>query len=539
MGKNNVTKHIFITGGVVSSLGKGLTAASIALLLSKRGYRVRLQKLDPYLNVDPGTMSPYQHGEVYVTVDGTETDLDLGHYERFTGVPCTRGSNYTTGRIYSAVIAREREGGYLGKTVQVIPHVTDEIKTAIRSLDAPDVDIVITEIGGTVGDIESLPFLEAIRQYRQEIGRQNGLFIHVTLVPYLKAAGEMKTKPSQQSVGILRTIGIIPDILVCRCEKTMEREHREKLALFCNVDRNLVIEEKDVEHSIYEVPVDLAKQDMDVYILELLGLHVDRLDMDDWHRMLSALLHPVHGEVEIAVVGKYISLRDSYKSIYEALTHGGIANSVKVNVRMVESQDIEKQGAEALLSGVSGILVPGGFGDRGIEGKIAAAGYARTKGIPFFGICLGMQCAVIEFARNACGMADANSTEFNPGSEHPVIDLMAEQRELTTKGGNMRLGSCPCRLTPGTRAAAAYGQRDIQERHRHRYEFNNRYRQAMEAAGLRLAGICPDRDLVEIVELKDHPWFVACQFHPEFQSTPLRAHPLFKAFVGAASAARG
>ena len=540
MGKSNVTKHIFITGGVVSSLGKGLTAASVALLLSKRGYRVRLQKLDPYLNVDPGTMSPYQHGEVYVTVDGAETDLDLGHYERFTGVACTRESNFTTGRIYSAVIAREREGGYLGKTVQVIPHVTDEIKSAIRSLDSPDVDIVITEIGGTVGDIESLPFLEAIRQYRQEIGRQNGLFIHVTLVPYIKAAGEMKTKPSQQSVGILRTIGIIPDILVCRCEKSMGREHREKLALFCNVDRNLVIEEKDVENSIYEVPVDLAKQDMDVYILELLGLHVDRIDMNDWHRMLDALLHPAHGGVEIAVVGKYISLRDSYKSIYEALTHGGIANSVKVNVRMVESQDIEKQGPEALLAGVSGVLIPGGFGDRGIEGKIAAAGYARAQGIPFFGICLGMQCAVIEFARSVCGMADANSTEFNATTAHPVIDLMAEQRELTTKGGNMRLGSCPCRLTPGTRAAAAYGgRRDIEERHRHRYEFNNAYRDAMETAGLRLAGICPDRDLVEIVELKDHPWFVACQFHPEFQSTPLRAHPLFSAFVGAAAKARG
>ncbi len=533
--KAMATKHIFITGGVVSSLGKGLTAAAVALLLIKRGYRVRLQKLDPYLNVDPGTMSPYQHGEVYVTEDGAETDLDLGHYERFTGVACTRASNYTSGRIYSAVIARERKGEYLGKTVQVIPHITDEIKAAIRSMDSPETDIVITEIGGTVGDIESLPFLEAIRQYRQEIGRQNGLFIHVTLVPYIKAAGEMKTKPSQQSVGILRTIGIIPDILVCRCERSMGREHKEKLAMFCNVDRNLVIEERDVEHSIYEVPVDLAKQDMDVYILELLGLHVDRLDLRDWEQMLETLIHPPGGEVEIAVVGKYISLKDSYKSIYEALTHGGIANGVRVNIRMVESEAIEKEGPEALLAGATGILVPGGFGDRGIEGKIAAAGYARTHNVAFFGICLGMQCAVIEFARNACGLAGANSTEFDPRTEHPVIDIMAEQRALTDKGGNMRLGACPCRLTPGTRAAAAYGRPEIRERHRHRYEFNNRYRETFAAAGLVVAGVCPGRDLVEMVEAPDHPWFVACQFHPEFQSTPLHAHPLFRAFVGAAA----
>ncbi len=529
-----MTKHIFVTGGVVSSLGKGLTAASVALLLSKRGYRVRLQKMDPYINVDPGTMSPYQHGEVYVTVDGAETDLDLGHYERFTGVNCTRGSNFTTGRIFSAVIQRERAGGYLGKTVQVIPHVTDEIKAAIRSLDAPDVDIVITEIGGTVGDIESLPFLEAIRQYRQEIGRQNGLFIHVTLVPYIKAAGELKTKPSQQSVGILRTIGILPDILVCRCEHSLSHDHFDKLALFCNVDRNLVIEEKDVAFSIYEVPSDLARQDLDVYILELMHLHVDRLDMRDWDAMLRKLRDPRHGTVEIAVVGKYISLRDAYKSIYEALTHGGIANEVGVKIRMVESEDVERQGAATLLDGVAGVLVPGGFGDRGIEGKIAAIRHARENDIPFFGICLGMQCAVMEFARNVCGLDGANSTEFRADTPHPVIDLMTEQKTVTDKGGTMRLGAWECRVQDGTRARACYGEERVSERHRHRYEFNNAYREACEARGMVLSGLSADGRLVEMIELAEHPWFVACQFHPEFQSTPLRAHPLFAAFVKAA-----
>jgi len=398
-----MTKHLFVTGGVVSSLGKGLTAASVALLLKRRGYRVKMQKLDPYLNVDPGTMSPYQHGEVYVTVDGAETDLDLGHYERFTGVDCTQESNYTTGRIYSSVISREREGGYLGKTVQVIPHITDEIKKAIRSLEGDDVDFVITEIGGTVGDIESLPFLEAIRQFRQEIGKTNGLFLHVTLVPYLSAAGEMKTKPSQQSVGILRSIGIFPDMLICRCERPLEEEHRDKLALFCNVDRSLVIEEKDVDNSIYEVPLELAKQDMDVYILELLRCHVGRLDMRDWQKMVKTLINPTKGEVEIAVVGKYIALQDSYKSIYEALTHGGIANDVRIKLRQVESEEIEKLGADKLLNGVAGVLVPGGFGDRGIDGKIEAVRYARENNIPYFGICLGMQCAVMEFANNVCG----------------------------------------------------------------------------------------------------------------------------------------
>ena len=529
----HVTKHIFITGGVVSSLGKGITAASLGLLLARRGYRVRMQKLDPYLNVDAGTMSPFQHGEVYVTRDGAETDLDLGHYERIVGVVCTRDSNYTTGRIYRAVIARERQGGYLGKTVQVVPHITDEIKTAITALDGEDVDVAITEIGGTAGDIESLPFLEAIREYRQAIGRQNGLFIHLTLVPFIKAAGELKTKPSQQSVGILRTIGIIPDILVCRCEQHLTREHREKMALFCNVELNLVIEEIDVAHSIYEVPLDLARQSMDVYVLEMLNLHVRPLVMQDWEKMLAAQLKPQSGTVEIAVVGKYMSLKDAYKSIYEALTHAGIAHQVGVHIRRVESEDIEKQGCNSLLAGVHGILVPGGFGDRGIEGKIAAVQYARMHNVPFLGICLGMQCAVIEFARNVCGLAGANSTEFEPQALHPVIDQMEEQKHQTAKGGTMRLGLFPCALGPNTKTSVAYGLAEVAERHRHRYEFNNRYREKMEAHGMVFAGINPASGLIEVIELADHPWFVACQFHPEFQSGPLNAHPLFNRFIGA------
>ena len=528
-----MTKHLFVTGGVVSSLGKGLTAASVALLLTRRGYRVKMQKLDPYLNVDPGTMSPYQHGEVYVTVDGAETDLDLGHYERFTDIDCTQASNFTTGRIYSSVISREREGGYLGKTVQVIPHITNEIKDAIRSMDDDETDFVITEIGGTVGDIESLPFLEAIRQFRQEIGRTNGLFLHVTLVPYLSAAGEMKTKPSQQSVGILRSIGIFPDMLICRCERHLEKEHRDKLALFCNVDKNLVIEEKDVDNSIYEVPLELAKQDMDVYILELLRCHVGRLDMRDWSKMVDTLVHPKGGEVEIAVVGKYITLQDSYKSIYESLTHGGIGNDVRVKIRQVESEEIEKWGVGDLLGGVSGVLVPGGFGDRGIEGKIAAAGYARENGIPFFGICLGMQCAVMDFARNVCGLENANSSEFDENTPHPVIHLMESQRKIYKKGGTMRLGAYPCELSDGSKAASYYGSTRIEERHRHRYEFNNEYRDAMSEKGLVFSGLSPDGELVEIVEYPEHPWFVACQFHPEFLSRPMKPHPLFKNFISA------
>ncbi|MDI6773821.1 MAG: CTP synthase [Verrucomicrobiota bacterium] len=534
-----MTKHIFVTGGVVSSLGKGLTSASLALLLKRRGYRVRMQKMDPYLNVDPGTMSPYQHGEVYVTADGAEADLDLGHYERFTGIPCARRSNFTAGQIYSAVLSREREGGYLGKTVQVIPHITDEIKEAVRCLDGPEVDIAITEIGGTVGDIESLPFLEAIRQYRHEIGPRNGLFAHITLVPYIRAAGELKTKPSQQSVGILRSIGIFPEILVCRCEKPLGKEHKEKLAMFCNVEPNLVIEERDVAHSIYEVPLDLARQDVDVYTLEKLGLHVKPLDLEDWETMVRALIEPPNGEVEIAVVGKYITLRDSYKSVYEALTHGGIANGVRVKIRMVESEKLESGAWEEHLAGARGVLAPGGFGNRGIEGKIRAARFAREKKVPFFGICLGMQCAVMEFGRNVCGLAGANSTEFDERAPHPVIDLMESQKTVKERGGTMRLGAWPCALAPESRARHAYGQNEISERHRHRYEFNNKYREQMEARGLTISGLSPDGKLVEIVELKDHPWFVACQFHPEFQSTPLDAHPLFREFVRAAVVKRG
>ncbi len=534
-----MTKHIFITGGVVSSLGKGITTASVALLLKRRGYRIKIQKLDPYINVDPGTMSPYQHGEVYVTDDGAETDLDLGHYERFAGVTCSKDSNYTTGSIYSAVIQRERAGGYLGKTVQVIPHITDEIKKAIASLDGDDVDIALTEIGGTAGDIESLPFLEAIRQYRHEIGPENGLFIHLTLVPYIRAAGEMKTKPSQQSVGILREIGITPDILVCRSERAMSEEHFEKLSLFCNVSRDLVIEERDVAHSIYEVPVELAKQRLDQHILEKMGLPSNSLAMDDWRKMLANIINPPRGEVEIAVVGKYISLRDSYKSIYEALSHGGIANGVKVEFRMIEAEDIESSSAEEMLDGVDGILVPGGFGDRGVEGKIAAIKYARENSIPFLGICLGMQCAVIEFARNAGGLEGAHSAEFDPDSPHKVVDLMEEQKKIVNMGGTMRLGAWPCELENGSKAKAAYGADSISERHRHRYEFNSEYRDVFEKNGLAVVGVSPESGLVEIVELESHPWFVACQFHPEFKSTPLSAHPLFRDFVGASKKNRG
>ena len=527
-------KHIFVTGGVISSLGKGLTSASIGLLLKQRGYRIRMQKLDPYLNVDPGTMSPYQHGEVFVTDDGHEADLDLGHYERFTGLPCSKASNYTSGRIYSNVLARERAGGYLGKTVQVVPHITDEIKRVIREIESEDTDIVITEIGGTAGDIESHPYLEAIRQYHHELGPGNSLFIHLTLVPFIRAAGEMKTKPSQQSVGILRSIGIVPELLICRCEQPIENEHKAKLALFCGVRKEHVIEECDVANSVYEVPLDLMRQDVDVKILRALELSPRTPDMTEWNTMLDRLLRPPNGEVEIAVVGKYISTRDSYKSVYEALTHGAVAAGVKLNIRMVESEDIEQDGAEAKLAGVHGILIPGGFGNRGVEGKVAAVRYAREKKIPFFGICLGLQCAVIEVARNLCGIEDANSMELAPGTANPVISLLDEQRGVTDMGGTMRLGAYPCVLKPGTRSQEAYGQGEISERHRHRYEFNPNYRETLEKGGLVIAGTSPDGKLVEVVELADHPWFVACQCHPEFKSTPVAPHPLFAAFVKAA-----
>ena len=530
-----MTKHIFVTGGVVSSLGKGITAASLAMLLKHRGYRVAMQKLDPYINVDPGTMSPFQHGEVYVTDDGAETDLDLGHYERFAGISCSQASNYTTGRIYSNVINREREGGYLGGTVQVIPHITDEIKKAVASLDDNDIDITITEIGGTAGDIESLPFLEAIRQFKHESGINNSIFIHLTLVPYIKAAGEMKTKPSQQSVGILRNIGIVPDILICRTEKPMQEEHFSKLALFCNVNKEFVIEERDVANSIYEVPVELARQEVDLKILKLLDLEPRTLDISKWENMVERVINHEKSKITIAVVGKYISLRDAYKSIYEALDHAGISNDSKIKILMVEAEELEAAEGHDLISKADGILVPGGFGDRGIPGKLKAIKYARENNIPFLGICLGMQCAVIEFARNVLGYEDANSTEFDENSNYPVIDLMLSQKHVTAKGGTMRLGAYPCTLTPETNAAEAYGNvSDISERHRHRYEFNNDYREAIESGGLKIVGTSPDGKLVEMVELTEHPWFVACQFHPEFKSRPLEPHPLFNDFIKAA-----
>ncbi len=530
-----VTRHIFVTGGVVSSLGKGLTSASIGLLLERRGLTVRMQKLDPYINVDPGTMSPYQHGEVYVLDDGAETDLDLGHYERFTSSPLSRDSNYTTGRIYRSVIEKERRGEYLGATVQVVPHVTNEIKAAIRKLAAPDVDVVITELGGTVGDIEGLPFLEAIRQIPLDIGRENCLFIHLTLVPYLKAAREAKTKPTQHSVGQLRQIGIQPDILIVRTERPLGREHAEKIALFCNVEREAVIEEMDKEFSIYEVPLGLAEHGLDQLIVRKLHLEAGALDLEDWHQLLRKIRHPDQ-EVTIAVVGKYIDHRDAYKSIYEALDHAGFAHCARVLVKRIEAEDIEQQGPELLLGGVDGILVPGGFGRRGVEGKIEAIRFARECEIPFLGICLGMQCAVIEFARSVCGWKDAHSTEFSSDTEHPVICLLEEQKTVRDKGGTMRLGAQPCVLLPDSHAARCYGTTQVSERHRHRYEFNPEYRAALEQAGLVATGTSPDGQLVEIVEVRDHPWFVAVQFHPEFKSKPHHAHPLFHGFIEAALA---
>ncbi|XZE54687.1 CTP synthase [Planctomycetaceae bacterium SH139] len=532
-----MTKHIFVTGGVVSSLGKGLTSASIGMLLEQRGLRVRMQKLDPYINVDPGTMSPYQHGEVYVLDDGSETDLDLGHYERFTSGELTRDCNYTTGQIYQSVIDKERRGQFLGKTVQVIPHITNEIKSVIHKLGGDDVDVVITEIGGTVGDIESLPFLEAIRQFSLDVGRENVLYMHLTLVPYLKAADELKTKPTQHSVGQLREIGIQPDILICRCERSISHEDRDKIALFCNVAREAVIEEKDKDFSIYEVPISLVDNGLDELVVKRLGLSAAALDMTAWSDLLHTLRNPRH-EVSIAVVGKYAEHKDAYKSIYESLDHAGISNHAQIRIGRIQSSEIEREGAERLLAGFHGILVPGGFGERGIEGKIQAVRYARQRGIPYFGICLGMQCAVIDFAREVMGLDGAHSTEFEKDTPHPVICLLDEQRNVTNMGGTMRLGSMPCTLTPESHARAAYQSEEIQERHRHRYEFNNDYRQQFIAHGMRFAGTSPDGKLVEIVEISDHPWFVAVQFHPEFKSKPLQPHPLFAGFVGAAVARR-
>lgn len=528
-----MAKHIFVTGGVVSSLGKGLTSASVGMLLERRGLRVRLQKFDPYINVDPGTMSPYQHGEVYVLDDGSETDLDLGHYERFTNSLLNRDSNTTTGKIYLSVIQKEREGSfYEGNTVQVIPHVTDEIKDMVYRLATDDVDVVITEIGGTIGDIESLPFLEAIRQFALEVGRENCLYIHLTLVPYLKAAGELKTKPTQHSVGQLREIGIQPDILICRTEHPIPQSDKDKIALFCNVDKKAVIEERDKEFTIYEVPLSLVNNGLDELIVKRLGLKAGPLEISDWRQLVERVKQP-KSEVTIAVVGKYIKHRDAYKSIYESLDHAGISHQSRVVIRRVEAEEISNQGAEALLGGADGILVPGGFGMRGIEGKIEAIRYARRNNIPFFGICLGMQCAVIEFARDVLQFVDANSTEFHQDTHHPVIALMEEQKQVNERGGTMRLGKWPCVLKANSLAAKAYETHEINERHRHRYEFNNDYRDRFAQAGMVASGLSPDGQLVEIIELPGHPWFLAVQFHPEFLSKPTKAHPLFRDFVAA------
>ena len=591
-----MAKYVFITGGVVSSLGKGVTSASLALLLKSRGYRVFMQKLDPYLNVDPGTMSPYQHGEVFVTDDGAETDLDLGHYERFAGVTCTKASNFTSGRIYSAVLARERAGGYLGGTVQVVPHVTDEIKAAIRSAgeahgDEPAPDIVLCEIGGVSGDIESLPFLEAARQFRFEAGAENTCFVHLTLVPYLKAAGELKTKPSQHSVGQLRAIGIIPDILVCRTERTIPPEHLDKLALFCNVRRECVIEEKDVAESVYAVPRELREQGLDEQVLHQLRLDIWPIRHTVWDTLVRKATQPKRA-CRIALVGKYVAVRDAYKSVHEALQHAGMARDARVEVVPIEAETLCPSAAEnakntknalrslrplrrnadaaaRILAPFDGILVPGGFGSRGVEGKIAAIRYAREHKVPLLGICLGMQCAVIECSRDLLGWTDANSTEFDPATKHPVIDLMESQRGVTQKGGTMRLGAYPCLLSAGSRAARAYGKQAqcrmlnaecrmagkssgkafsiqhsefcISERHRHRYELamDSEARKALEAAGLRVSGVSPDGSLAEIIELPGHPYFIACQFHPEFKSRPTAPHPLFLGLVTAALARKG
>ena len=525
-------KYIFITGGVVSSLGKGLTSGALGALLETRNLKVRIQKFDPYLNVDPGTMSPFQHGEVYVLDDGAETELDLGHYERFTSGSLSRFNNLTSGQVYESVIQKERRGDYLGKTVQVIPHVTNEIKARLYEA-SKGVDVLITELGGTTGDIEGLPFLEALRQFSLEVGKENVVFIHVTLIPYLKAAGELKTKPSQQSVAKLREIGIQPDILVCRTEYPITLDMRQKLSLFCNVELRAVIEEQDVKTSIYELPLALANEGMDNLVVEKLHLDCQESDMSAWNDIVKRIKFPKY-QTKIAVVGKYIDLQDAYKSIYESLAHAGIGNNCKVNIERVDSEDIEKFGAEKYLSGVDGILIPGGFGDRGIEGKILAAKYARENKIPYFGICLGMQILVIEYARNVLGLKDANSTEFNPNTSSPVISMMEEQKHLVDKGATMRLGAYACELAEGSLAKKAYKQSEIRERHRHRFEFNNAYRDALIKAGLRIGGVNKKRDLVEISEVSNHPWMLGVQFHPEFKSKPIAPHPLFLDFVKAA-----
>lgn len=526
-------KYIFVTGGVVSSLGKGLAAAALGTLLEKRGLRVTLQKFDPYLNVDPGTMNPFQHGEVYVLSDGSETDLDLGHYERFTNCELTQRNNLTSGQVYESVLAKERRGDYLGKTVQVIPHITDEIKARIREVaKESNCDVLITEIGGTTGDIEGLPFLEAIRQFILEEGRDNSLIMHVTLVPFIKAAGELKTKPTQQSIAKLREIGLHPNILICRTEHPLDDEVRQKLSLFGNVPLDAVIEGRDVDHTIYEMPLMLQQEGLDATICKLLNLETPEADISDWKRFVKRLIHP-RKRVKIAVVGKYIDLQDAYKSIYESLTHAGASNDCGIDLVLVDAEDIETNGAGMFLGSAAGVLVPGGFGDRGVEGKILAAQYAREHKIPYLGLCLGMQIATIEFARNVCGLAGANSTEFDPHSPHPVISLLGEQENVTEKGASMRLGAWPTLIVEGTKAHSIYGTNEIRERHRHRYEFNQTYRQQMEEAGFVISGTSPNGELVELIELKDHPWFLACQFHPEFQSKPNSPHPLFRGFIAA------
>ena len=530
-----MAKYIFVTGGVVSSLGKGIAASSIGCMLESRGLRVTLQKFDPYLNVDPGTMSPFQHGEVFVTDDGAETDLDLGHYERFTHAPLTQANNVTSGRIYERIITKERRGDYLGKTVQVIPHVTNEIKAAIRKV-SPGVDVVIVEIGGTVGDIESLPFLEAIRQFRHEVGRENAIFVHVTLVPWINAAQELKTKPTQHSVKELREIGIQPDLLLCRSEHVLSSEIKEKIALFCDVDVENVISAFDVD-TVYAVPLGFAEQGVDERVVRLLHLESGPRQLEQWSAMVHRLKNPA-SEVSIGLVGKYTTYEDSYKSLKEALLHGGLAHNVKVGIHWINSEQFTEPGAVEALSAYDGILVPGGFGKRGCEGMIEAVRFARERKVPYFGICLGMQMLVVEYARNVCGLAGANSTEFDTAAPHRVIYKLRELKGIDDLGGTMRLGAYPCVLAEGTFAYQAYGKREISERHRHRYEFNRDYQEILTSAGLRLAGETPDGVYVEICELPDHPWALGCQFHPEFKSRPLEPHPLFAAFIGAAAGFR-
>jgi CTP synthase len=524
-------KYIFVTGGVVSSLGKGLASASMGALLEARGFRVGLQKMDPYINVDAGTMSPYQHGEVFVTDDGGETDLDLGHYERFTSGRVSRDHNITTGKVYHSVITKERRGDYLGRTVQVIPHITDEIKTMIRKVGG-GLDVVIVEVGGTVGDIEGLPFLEAIRQFKKDVGKDNVLYVHLTLVPFMQAAAELKTKATQHSVKELRAIGIQPDILLCRTDRYLPPGIKSKIALFCDVEEEAVITAKDVD-TIYEVPLVFHREGLDQIIVKALGLDERPIDLRRWEDVVHRVKSPT-STTRLAVVGKYVELKDSYKSLVEALAHGGIAHQAKVDIAWVDAEHIERDGAAAHFADVDGVLVPGGFGDRGIEGKIAAVQYAREQRVPYLGICLGMQCAVIEFARHVCGLTDANSSEFVPNAPHLVIDLLPEQRHLADKGGTMRLGLYPILLSEGSRASRLYGEGIIRERHRHRYEVNNDYLKALEKSGLLVSGIWAEKQLVEIVEIPEHPFFVAGQFHPEFRSRPWDPHPLFAGFVKAA-----